>query len=137
VIVREDGRVAGVVVNHGAVPHLPREVRAIDPLCLEASNVIDATGHDAVVVAALARRGMAQRTGEGAMWAEVSEGEVVARTGWIHPGLLVCGMSVAATFGLHRMGPTFGAMLLSGQEVARALLADTPEQATATGEVVP
>lgn len=124
VMVRDDGRVAGVVVNHGAVRHLPPEVRAVDPLCLGAPAVIDATGHEAVVVGALERRGLVRRAGEGGMWAEVSEEEVVERTGAAHPGLWVCGMAVAATFGLHRMGPTFGAMLLSGRRVGRAVAAE-------------
>ncbi|MDQ8039655.1 MAG: hypothetical protein REH83_04540, partial [Rickettsiella sp.] len=60
--------------------------------------------------------------GMGALSVEVSEDALVENTGCVFPGLFVAGMSVSESFGLHRMGPTFGGMLLSGEKVARLLL---------------
>jgi thiamine thiazole synthase len=84
--------------------------------------VLDATGHDACVVKKLEERGLIKTKGFGAMWVERSEDLVVEHTSEVHPGLVVCGMAVATTFGLPRMGPTFGGMLLSGQRAAEVIL---------------
>mmetsp|Transcript_36653 Transcript_36653/g.61777 ORF Transcript_36653/g.61777 Transcript_36653/m.61777 type:complete len:100 (+) Transcript_36653:2450-2749(+) len=40
----------------------------------------------------------------------------------IIPGMVVCGMEVAEVFGSPRMGPTFGAMFVSGQKAAAIAL---------------
>jgi thiazole biosynthesis enzyme len=121
IVVRQD-RVAGVVVNWSPIIHLPKEVSALDPVPLEAKVVIDATGHDASVVKKLVQRGMLQMAGEGALWIDKSEDAVVERTSEVYPGLIVTGMAVASVFGLPRMGPTFGGMLLSGKRAAEVAL---------------
>jgi len=121
-VLREDNRVAGVVVNWTPVTALPREITCVDPVALEAKVVVDATGHDASVVKKLAERGLLEIPGFGAMWVERSEDLVVEYTKEVHPGLVVCGMSVTTTFGLPRMGPTFGAMLLSGRKAAEIII---------------
>ncbi len=118
VVLREGNRVAGAVVNWTPVSAMPREITCVDPIALECRLVIDATGHDATVVRKLESRGLAKTVGFGAMWVERSEDLLVEHTGEVHPGLLVCGMAVTTVYGLPRMGPTFGAMLLSGKKVA-------------------
>jgi len=122
VVLREDNRIAGVVVNWTPVTALPREITCVDPVALECKVVIDSTGHDACVVRKLAERGLIKMPGFGAMWVERSEDLVVENTKEAHPGLVVAGMSVTTTFGLPRMGPTFGAMLLSGKKAAQVVL---------------
>ncbi len=122
VIVREDGRLAGVVVNWSPVEALPRQITCADPVCVESKAVVDATGHDAVVASTLAGHQLIEMARTGPMSVQRSEDKVVAQTGEIHPGLFAIGMAVSTVHGLARMGPTFGAMLLSGQRGAQCVL---------------
>jgi thiamine thiazole synthase len=122
VVVREDNRVAGVVVNWSPIAYLPKEVSALDPIPLETKVIIDATGHDACVARKLEQRGALKLAGEGALWINKSEDAVVEHTGEVYPGLIVTGMAVASVYGLPRMGPTFGAMLLSGKRAAEVAI---------------
>lgn len=122
VVFRKQNCVAGVVINWTPVEALPREITCVDPVAIEAKIVIDATGHEACVVKKLEQRGILKTKGFGAMWVEASEDLVVEHTGEVHPGLIVSGMAVATTYGLPRMGPTFGAMLLSGRKAAEVVL---------------
>jgi thiamine thiazole synthase len=117
-VLRQENRVGGVVINWSAVQSLPREITCVDPIALEARVVIDATGHDACAVQKLAQRGLLKVPGYGAMSVDRSEDEVVRHTGEVYSGLIVTGMAVATVHGLPRMGPTFGAMLLSGEKAA-------------------
>lgn len=117
-IVLKDGRVQGVVANWTPVEALPRQITCVDPISFESRVVVDATGHEAAVCGKLAQRGIIEMVGMGAMDAEGSEDAVVHGTGEVYPGLYICGMSVSTVRGLPRMGPTFGAMLLSGFEAA-------------------
>ncbi len=120
VVLRDQNRVAGVVVNWTPVNALPREITCVDPIALESKVVVDATGHDAQVVSKMEERGLLKTVGYGAMWVERSEDLVVEHTGPAMPGLVVAGMAVSTLYGLPRMGPTFGAMLLSGKKAAEA-----------------
>lgn len=122
VILKEGNQVCGAVVNWTPVQALPREITCVDPIALEAKVVVDSTGHDACVVKKLEERGILKTSGYGAMWVEESEDLVVQHTGEAHPGLIVTGMAVATTYGLPRMGPTFGAMLISGRKGAQIIL---------------
>jgi thiazole biosynthesis enzyme len=121
-LVIKDGKVCGTVINWSPIASLPRQVAALDPVAIEARVVIDATGHDASVVKKLEQRGLIRTKGEGAMWIEKSEDLVVEHTGECFPGLIVTGMAVGAVYGLPRMGPTFGAMFLSGEAAAKVAL---------------
>lgn len=114
VVLREGNRVAGVVINWSPVQALPRQISCVDPVALESKLVIDATGHDACVVKHLADRGLSSVPGCGPMWVDKSENDVVTHTGLVHPGLIAIGMSVSSVYGLTRMGPSFGSMLISG-----------------------
>jgi len=117
------GRVTGVVVNRtmisGALP--------VDPIVLTAQAVVDATGHETVLVAALRKRELLPVSAdrkplvEGPLDADSGERFVVEHVQEIFPGLWIAGMSVSATLGGPRMGPIFGGMLLSGQHLAQRI----------------
>ncbi len=112
-----DGRVKGLVVNWSTTELSGVHV---DPMTISSRAVIDATGHEAVVCRIVERKtGKLDVKGEGYMHAEAGERGVVDMTSEVYPGLFVTGMAVAAVYGLPRMGPIFGGMLLSGRKVAR------------------
>lgn len=126
-VVIKAGRVAGLVINWGAVQNLQWHV---DPLTVHAKYVIDGTGHPANVTEVLVRKmGVRLNTptggivGERSMEAEQGELQTVANTQEVYPGLFVSGMAANAVFGGYRMGPVFGGMLLSGRKAAQEILA--------------
>ncbi|MEM1578160.1 MAG: sulfide-dependent adenosine diphosphate thiazole synthase [Archaeoglobaceae archaeon] len=121
VIFRENPtRITGVCIQWSAVEMSGLHV---DPIFVESRAVIDATGHDAEVIAVASRKLPLEITvpGERSAFAELSEMLVVEKTGKIVDGLYVAGMAVAAVYSLPRMGPIFGGMLKSGKKVAEII----------------
>ena len=121
-VVYRQGKVEGIVINWTPVSTLPPQISPLDPISLEAKVVIDATGHDACVCRKLEERNILKLNNFGAMDVNTSEDLVVEKTGEIHPGLIVTGMAVSAAYGIPRMGPTFGGMLLSGRKAAQEVI---------------
>ncbi len=124
-VVVKGGCVRGVMVRWSAIGYSGLHV---DPLFVEARAVVDATGHDAEVARiAYEKLGLGGLRGIGPGCVEEAERLVVEKTGRIACGLYAAGMSVAAVYGLPRMGPVFSSMLLSGRRVAK-IIADTLSQ---------
>jgi thiamine thiazole synthase len=126
VVIRENDRVSGLVLNWSSVSmaNLP-----IDPLAIRARLVIDATGHDCEIcrlvtekVGGKLRTATGKIVGEKSMWAEIGEKKVPENTKQVYPGLIVAGMAAIAVFGSPRMGPIFGGMLLSGKKAAQVAI---------------
>ncbi|MFW5857551.1 MAG: sulfide-dependent adenosine diphosphate thiazole synthase [Planctomycetota bacterium] len=120
-------RVTGLVINWSPVEMTGLHV---DPLCIAAETVIDATGHATEIVKVVEKKVAGNLAtpdgrieGEKAMWAARAEALTIENTKQVFPGLYVAGMAANATFGGPRMGPIFGGMLLSGKKVAEELLA--------------
>ena len=126
VMIREDDKVTGLVLNWSAVSLAGLHV---DPLAIRAGVVIDATGHASEIcqtvvnkLGAKLRTKEGRVTGEKPMWAEVGEREIIDNTQEVYPGLIVAGMAANAVFGAPRMGPIFGGMLLSGKRAAQVAI---------------
>ena len=116
IILRDEGHLEGIVVNNTTAEMAGHDHIHVDPIALESKVVIDATGHDAVIVDLLHKRQVYNPVpGNGGMWVARSEEEVVDRTGEVYPNCFVIGLAVAAVHGTPRMGPAFGSMLLSGR----------------------
>jgi thiazole biosynthesis enzyme len=126
VVIREDDRVSGLVLNWASVSLANLH---IDPLALRSRLVIDATGHDCEIchlviekVGGKLRTATGKIIGEKSMWAEIGEREILENTKEVYPGLIVTGMAASAVFGSPRMGPIFGGMLLSGKKAAQVAM---------------
>jgi len=124
VIVTEN-RVTGVVINWAPVYERGMQV---DPLCLEAGAVLDATGHPCEIVSILTAKNHFQLTDgkssvlyERSLNAKMGEKAAVEHTAEVFPGLFVCGMAACGVSGSNRMGPIFGGMLLSGMKAAKLI----------------
>mmetsp|Transcript_16265 Transcript_16265/g.38176 ORF Transcript_16265/g.38176 Transcript_16265/m.38176 type:complete len:322 (-) Transcript_16265:101-1066(-) len=121
---QEGVRVRGVVTNWSLVTQNHDTQSCMDPQVIEAKVVVTATGHDGPMGATSAKRLEAIGAlpaglpGMHAMDMSTAEDSVLHMTTEVVPGLIFAGMEVAEVRGCNRMGPTFGAMLMSGQKAA-------------------
>lgn len=124
----EGVRVRGVVTNWSLVTQNHDTQSCMDPQVIEAKVVVTATGHDGPMGATSAKRLEAIGAlpaglpGMHAMDMGTAEDAVLHMTTEVVPGLIFAGMEVAEVRGCNRMGPTFGAMLMSGQKAANLAL---------------
>lgn len=120
--------IAGVVTNWTLVALNHDTQSCMDPNVIEAKVVVSSCGHDgpmgATSVKRLAHLGMVpSQPGMGALDMNIAEDAIVNNTREVVPGMVLCGMELAEVDGSPRMGPTFGAMFVSGQKAAHVALA--------------
>lgn len=135
-IVREDkdksliggGRYIGGVVTNWTLVALHHDTQScMDPNVIEAKVVVSSCGHDGPMgahsVKRLASLGMVPEVpGMGALDMNTAEDKIVNNTREVVPGLVLAGMELSEVDGSPRMGPTFGAMFISGQKAAHVAL---------------
>jgi thiamine thiazole synthase len=120
-------RIAGVVTNWTLVTMHHDDQSCMDPNTINAPIVISTTGHDGPFGAFSVKRlvSMQQIEKLGGMRGldmNTAEDAIVKGTREIIPGLIVGGMELSEVDGANRMGPTFGAMALSGVKAAEEAL---------------
>ncbi|CAM6030607.1 unnamed protein product [Sphagnum balticum] len=125
-IIKED-RVSGVVTNWALVSMNHNTQSCMDPNVMEAKVVVSSCGHDgpfgATGVKRLKSIGMIDKVpGMKCLDMNTAEDAIVRHTREVVPGMIVTGMEVAEIDGSPRMGPTFGAMMISGQKAAHLAL---------------
>jgi thiamine thiazole synthase len=125
-IIRGD-RVSGVVTNWALVAQNHNTQSCMDPNVMEAKVVVSSCGHDgpfgATGVKRLRSIGMIESVpGMKCLDMNAAEDAIVKHTREVVPGMIVTGMEVAEIDGSPRMGPTFGAMMISGQKAAHLAL---------------
>ncbi|RVW40279.1 Thiamine thiazole synthase 1, chloroplastic [Vitis vinifera] len=126
-LIIKEGKVGGVVTNWALVSMNHDTQSCMDPNVMEAKVVVSSCGHDgpfgATGVKRLRSVGMIDSVpGMKALDMNTAEDEIVRLTREVVPGMIVTGMEVAEIDGSPRMGPTFGAMMISGQKAAHLAL---------------
>ncbi|AEO59914.1 hypothetical protein MYCTH_2315910 [Thermothelomyces thermophilus ATCC 42464] len=116
-------RIAGVVTNWTLVSMHHDDQSCMDPNTINAPVVISTTGHDGPFGAFSVKRlvsmkQLEQLEGMRGLDMQRAEDAIVKNTREIVPGLIVGGMELSEIDGANRMGPTFGAMALSGVKAA-------------------
>lgn len=125
-IIKND-RVSGVVTNWALVAMNHDNQSCMDPNVMEAKIVVSSCGHDgpfgATGVKRLKSIGLVDKVpGMKCLDMNTAEDAIVRLTREVVPGMIVTGMEVAEVDGAPRMGPTFGAMMVSGQKAAHLAL---------------
>ncbi|EAQ83313.1 thiazole biosynthetic enzyme, mitochondrial precursor [Chaetomium globosum CBS 148.51] len=116
-------RIAGVVTNWTLVSMHHDDQSCMDPNTINAPVIISTTGHDGPFGAFSVKRlvsmkQLEQLEGMRGLDMQRAEDAIVKNTREIVPGLIVGGMELSEIDGANRMGPTFGAMALSGVKAA-------------------
>lgn len=121
-------RIAGVVTNWTLVTLHHDDHSCMDPNTINAPLVISTTGHDGPFGAFCAKRLASMSALEGGLGGmrgldmNSAEDAIVKGTREVAKGLIVGGMELSEVDGANRMGPTFGAMVLSGVKAAEEAL---------------
>ncbi|KID99833.1 thiazole biosynthetic enzyme variant 1, partial [Metarhizium majus ARSEF 297] len=124
----EEGvRIAGVVTNWTLVSMHHDDQSCMDPNTINAPLIISTTGHDGPMGAFCVKRLVSMQRieklgGMRGLDMNSAEDAIVKNTREIVPGLIVGGMELSEVDGANRMGPTFGAMALSGLKAAEEAL---------------
>lgn len=120
-------RIAGVVTNWTLVSMHHDDQSCMDPNTINAPVIVSTTGHDGPFGAFSVKRLVSMGTleklgGMRGLDMRLAEDAIVKRTREVVPGLVVGGMELSEVDGANRMGPTFGAMALSGVKAAEEVL---------------
>lgn len=120
-------RVAGVVTNWTLVSLNHDTQSCMDPNTINAPVIISTTGHDGPFGAFTAKRLVSMQAvdkldGMRGLDMNSAEDAIVKNTREIIPGVIVGGMELSELGGHNRMGPTFGAMAMSGVKAAEEAL---------------
>jgi cysteine-dependent adenosine diphosphate thiazole synthase len=98
----------------------------MDPNTINSKLIVSCTGHDgpmgAFCVKRLVSQGYIKRNQMGCLDMNKAEDSIVKNTREVFPGLIVAGMELSECDSANRMGPTFGAMVLSGVKAAEEAL---------------
>ncbi|KAI1263924.1 Thi4-domain-containing protein [Xylariaceae sp. FL1019] len=119
--------VAGVVTNWTLVAMHHDDQSCMDPSTINAPVIVSTTGHDGPFGAFSVKRLVSMQAleklgGMRGLDMNTAEDAIVKGTREIVPGLIVGGMELSEVDGANRMGPTFGAMVLSGVKAAEEAL---------------
>ncbi|CAI7666402.1 unnamed protein product [Penicillium discolor] len=129
-ITRPDGddvRLAGVVVNWTLVTLHHDDHSCMDPNTINAPVIVSTTGHDGPFGAFCAKRLVSMNAieklgGMRGLDMNAAEDAIVKNTREVAKGLIIGGMELSEIDGFNRMGPTFGAMVMSGVKAAEETL---------------